>query len=245
MASDLQILAKQIDEDFQSIKSTPFARRGIYYSVFIDEQLTSITTRRTTRVAYLIDTGHGNNTYTQLYVEDWQISVILAILDDRSFNFVKNWLIGVSRSESIEKHKVKFSRAALHDDIEAMSCESLVKIIYLNDISILPREIDTTLGFSITSRSFIDFLCLTFSMEDSNKLRIEVTKHCILADLLRRQNEATIHKLTPQLKGIKTVFDIEGLYASMGTQQAAEDYDEALFAEGVSKQYFESLASGL
>jgi hypothetical protein len=245
MAANLQTLAKEIDEDFQKVKSTPFGRRGIYYSVFIDEKQTSITARKTTRISYLIDTKQRNNTYTRLYIEDWQIGVILANLDDSSFSLLKSWLLAVYRGESVEEHRLKFMRSALHDGIEEISCESLVDIIYFGDVAALPSEIDTTFGFSVSSQSFIDFLCLTLSMEDSDKLRIELTKHCMLADLLKKQSVAMIHELVPQLKDIGTTLDIEGLYSRMNTQQEAENYDKAVFSEDVSKQYFGSLASEL
>ena len=241
MDEKLQTLVKKIDKDFNDIKKTPFKRRGIYYSVFIDKKQTSITTRKTNRISYLIDTEQENNTYTRLYVEDWQIGVIFATVDDNSFSFLKNWLITVYYGKSIEEHTLKLCRTALYDGIEEKSYESLVNIIYLGDITALPLEIDTTFGFSVSSRSFIDFICLTLSMEDNDKLKIELTKYCMLADLLKKQNVTMIHKLVPQLKDIRTTIDIERLYESINNQNTTK-HDKAMFSKEVSNQYFGNLA---
>lgn len=245
MAADFQTLAKKIDDDFKKIKGTSFGRSGVYYSVLIDDRLTSITARRTTRISYLIDTRYKDNTYTRLYVEDWQIGVILANLGEAPLGFAKNWLAKVYEGESIGEHKLKFSRPALYDGIAKMDDELLVDIIYLEDTSELPLAVDTGLGFSVNTRAFIDFLCLTLSMEDHDKLRIELTKHCVFADLLTNQNVELIQTILPQLNSVKTVADIENLYTNVRTQKEAEDYDEALFTENISRHYFESLASEL
>lgn len=245
MVANLQALAKEIDQDFQRIGGTSFKRRALYYSLSLDDRLTSIIARRTTRIAYLIDTEQASNTYTRLYLEDWQIGVILAGFDENSLKFLKDWLIGVYGGNSIEEHRIIFSRTALHDGIDAIASEVSVDIIYLEDVSNLTQNVNTNLGFSITTRSFVDFLCLTLSMEDTEKLRIELTKHCMIADLLTGKNEDLIRAVAPQLASIKTIAAVEELYASMSTQQAAEEYDKTSFTEDVSKQYFGGLVSGL
>ncbi len=245
MAVNLQTLAKVIDEDFALIKATPFKRTSISYTVFIDNVQTDITARKTSRIAYLIDTKQNRNSFTRFYIEDWQIGVILAKLDEASFNILKHWLIALYYGQHVEEHKLKFSRSAMHQDLVEGEFESMVDMIYLSDINSLPSKIDTTFGFSISSRSFIDFLCLSLSMEDRPKLEIELTKHCMLADLLKNKNVSMIHGLVPQLEGVGTVYDIEKLYESITTQLQVEEYDSVLFSKSAANEYFGALASTL
>ena len=245
MAVNLQTLAKEIDADFAHIKTTPFKRISISYAVFIDEIQTDIIARKTSRIAYLINTKQNRNSFTRFYIEDWQIGIILARLDEGSFSILKNWLVAVYFGKHVEEHKLKFFRPVMHRDLGEKGFESMVNMIYLSDIKSLPPEIDTTFGFSVSSRSFIDFLCLSLSMEDKYKLDIELTKHCMFADLLKNKNVSMIHELVPQIAGVETAYDVEKLYDDMITQVQAEDYDRMLFSKSVTDEYFGALASKL
>lgn len=243
MAVKLKILAGKIDDDFNKLKNTPFERNQIYYSISIDGKKTSITARKDNRIAYLIDTTHKtSDTYSRLYIEDWRIGVMIAKLDDKSFEFMKNWLASIYRDGSIEECIVKFNRYTMPLGVKAMSVEMLIEMIYEKDVSELSSSIDTTFGFSISNRAFVDFLCLTLSMENDTKLKIAITKHCIIAELLRNRGDVIRSRFT-DFKGIKTIMDIEGLYTKMRRQTDIEKYDKKIFSKELAEQYFESFVS--
>lgn len=243
MTVKLQTLAEKIDDDFNELKGKPFERDRVYYSVSIDKRKTSTTVRKDNRIAYLIDTTHkANNTYSRFYIEDWRIGVMIAKLDDSSFAFIKAWLANIYESNLTEKHTVKFSRPRMPLGIAAMSIEMPVDMFYIKDVTKLSPSIDTTFGFTVSSRAFADFLCLTLSMEKDPKLKIAVTKHCILAELLRDKGDA-IRSKSPEFKDIKTILDIENLYTKLRRPVDIERHDKKTFSGKLAKQYFESFTA--
>jgi hypothetical protein len=194
-------------------------------------------------MAYLVDTTNKtSNTHSRLYIEDWRIGVMIAKLDDKSFEFIKSWLASIYRNGSIKECIVKFNRHTMPLGIKAMSVEMPIEMIYKNDISELSSNIDTTFGFSISNRAFVDFLCLTLSMENDTKLERAITKHCIIAELLRNRGDMIRSRFT-DFKDIKTIMDIESLYAKMRRQTDIEKNDKKIFSKELTKQYFESFVS--